>query len=59
MTTENSGYKPTKPTDEETKAEIRKVLTIVAADNETIDQARIDRSVEEMFQIIKKSFGNG
>lgn len=50
-------WKPTKPTDEETKAEIRKVLSIVAAENEIIDQARIDNSVEEMFQIIKKSFG--
>lgn len=57
MTADNPQFKPAKLTDEEARAEIRKVLTIVAADNEIIDQALIDRSVEEMFQIMKKHFG--
>lgn len=61
---ETPQYKPTKPTDTETKALIRKVLidaiegnniTADFTDQEYIDY--IDNAVEDMFAIMKKSFG--
>lgn len=54
---ESAQWKPTKPTDEETKAAIRKVLSTVAAEHDIVDEARIEASVEEMFIMMKKSFG--
>lgn len=53
-------WKPTKPTDEETKAGIRKVFMDVAVEKNLTDQEYldyIDNAVEEMFVIMKKSFG--
>jgi hypothetical protein len=57
---EHPQWKPTKPTDDETKARIRKVFMDIAAeknltDRESIDY--IDNAVEEIFVIMKKSFG--
>jgi hydroxylamine reductase (hybrid-cluster protein) len=57
---EHLQYRPTKPTDEETKAGIRKVFMDIAAEKNFTDQEYIDfidNSVEEMFVIMKKSFG--
>jgi hypothetical protein len=50
-------WRPTKPTDAETKAEIRKVFEQAAAENNITDEARIEDAVEEMFVMMKKSFG--
>lgn len=57
---ENPQYTPTKPTDDETKAELRKIFRNVAAEQNFTDQEFIDfvdNSVEEMFTVLKKSFG--
>ena len=60
---ERPQWKPTKPTDAETKAGIRKVLIEAAAGNSLMDHftdeeyvVYIDNAVEEMFAIMKKSF---
>ena len=60
---ENPQYEPTKPTDAETKAAIRKVLIDATAGNSLTAHftdkeyvVYIDNAVEEMFAIMKKSF---
>lgn len=50
-------WRPTKPTDAETKAAIRKVFAKAAAENNITDEARVDAAVEETFVMMKKSFG--
>ena len=57
---EQPQWRPTKPTDEETKAGIRKVFMDVAVEKGLTDQEHldyIDNAVEEMFIIMKKAFG--
>lgn len=57
---ERPQWKPTKPTDAETKAGIRKVFINAAADKNFTDKEYIeyiDNAVEEIFVIMKKSFG--
>lgn len=57
---ENPQYTPTKPTDEETKAELRKIFRDIAAEKNLTDREfidYIDNSVEEMFAIMKNFLG--
>lgn len=59
MAPENQQFIPKKPTDEESKAEIRRIYASAATNDPTIDDAQIDAAAEELFRLLKKNFGNG